>query len=657
MIMVEKPCKFDSDLIYIRRVFLAILAVFCIGPMAEAAPISLPLQQDDNFYISLKPYTVYYEDTTRQLTIKTIQNKGDLFSPIDTPYVDFGLTESRIWLHFSLTNEYQTPQKWRIDTGVQYIQEIDIFSISDTGTITHLLHHTEKEPFNQRRIKNMFLMAEVNIAPLEKQDFYIAYRSSNSTYLPIAIGTPQGVVKHHYTTHFINALLNGALLAFIVFAIALGAVIKWRLAIGFSLYILSGMLFVLHADGYSFIYLWPNHPEFNEPFNLFFMILMSIFGLSFSRYLFDFENTNPGIDRFIKGAIIFACILAFLSLFMIKVRPVMIAIYSYAPIGAFLHVLIGIVAIRQKLLGAIPYLIGALFVFSSMVYAALAHTIPGYFNMDATLDYGHITLIVESMAFTIAIVLRLIGIQKERDTALRAELSATQEKLQIADELHKTQEDYITARKLSDQRRAQLTSVSHDLQQPLLALRTGLENIDTKDEKSVEQMHLAFDYLEKLARDQMQLDEEHSQKGAQGGRETFPISAILDNVYQMFLDEARRKGIDLHYKQSTAPFTSDPIVLMRAISNLVSNAVKHTSAGRIDIFVNEQADKPEICIKDSGHGMSEEELQMALQPNTKGPHSTGYGLGLAIVQEQLTSIGMQLEITSQKGEGTECRIF
>ena len=327
--------------------------------------------------------------------------------------------------------------------------------------------------------------------------------------------------------------------------------------------------------------------------------------------------------------------------------------YLLPPIGSILQVFAGVTAMRRKLLGGTPYLVGAFFVMSSLAYAFIAHVVPGHFNLDATLDYGHLTLIVECFAFAAAIVMRLSGLRSERDNAIKAELQATREKLRLSADLQRSQTDYFKARKLSDQRRNQLSSVSHDLRQPLISLRAALGNMSNPDEDAAQRMYDAFDYLESLAQEQLGTDEAFvSTQKEVGQLEVFSVKIVLDNVYEMFKDEAAEKGLEFRYKPLDAKIMSDPVVLMRAVNNLVSNAIKHTQSGSVLLAARRRDTHIQIEVWDTGAGMSKEEVARVSARGVRGESSSGSGLGLAIVKDISDGLGLDFHLQSRVGRGT-----
>jgi len=612
------------------------------------------LDKQSDYYQPLTRHIEYLIDETRELTIEDVVEQQDFLS-VTTEYAGFGLTEGRVWMKATLRNPFHEAGVWRLDLRRQYIQEVGVYVVRGEKKPELVMYDTDETTFNERQLKTILLGTDIHVPALELIDVYVGYRSVSTTYLPIAIGSPEATVSIHAQEHNVNWLMNGALIAMTAFALLMTPIIRMNLSFGFTLYILAGMGYVLNADGYTFQYLWPQNPELNDPMNLALMLLMPIFGLNFSRTLFKFKKYTPTFDHALILFITIALVFSVSALMFIEVNWVKVVGYSLVPIGSALQVVSGVVALKRNLLGATPYLIGSLIVLSSMIYALIAHLMPGHFDLDMTLDYGHLALLCECFAFAAAMTIRLVGLRDERDRALNAELAAVKDKLKLSAELQTSQDNYIHARKVSDLRRAKLTSVSHDLQQPLSSLRMALSNLNDVDNETNKQMSNAFDYLESLARDQLsKLDS--AANGTPSGYEIFPIRVVLDNVIEMFADEAKSKGIQLRYRPSEVLVCCDPITVMRVISNLVANAVKHTDSGSVLLASRVRDNRLSVEVWDTGLGLSERQIEHLIKPREKGEDSTGYGLGLSIVKELSEQFDLKFLFESKIGIGSKASI-
>src|SRR5690606_27689215 len=106
----------------------------------------------------------------------------------------------------------------------------------------------------------------------------------------------------------------------------------------------------------------------------------------------------------------------------------------------------------------------------------------------------------------------------------------------------------------------------------------------------------------------------------------------------------------------------DPYRLKQVVSNLVNNAIKFTSEGKVHVSLN-MTDKKDgmtdlcIVVEDSGCGISEQNMEHIFQPFTQlSSGINGTGLGLVICQGLVESMQGHLALTSKEHIGTRVTV-
>jgi len=149
------------------------------------------------------------------------------------------------------------------------------------------------------------------------------------------------------------------------------------------------------------------------------------------------------------------------------------------------------------------------------------------------------------------------------------------------------------------------------------------------------------------------------------------LKQLIDEVKTIFSKQAKEKNIEISYNVGNASinlFKGDILRIRQVLINLVSNAVKFTSDGTINIKVdleelihtpglNEQNAKIRFSVTDDGIGISEEKQRKIFDAFEQEDTSTsrkygGIGLGLSISKKLVELMGGEIGLSSTKGEGT-----
>lgn len=143
--------------------------------------------------------------------------------------------------------------------------------------------------------------------------------------------------------------------------------------------------------------------------------------------------------------------------------------------------------------------------------------------------------------------------------------------------------------------------------------------------------------------------------------EPFDLHRVLNRIELTFAPAAAAKGVELSIAFDPASATvwiGDGLRLGQICTNLVSNAVKFTQTGRVDILVDQPAEGGlRIVVRDTGMGMSAETVDGLFKPfgqaNAKTSHQFGgTGLGLAISRSLARLMSGDLVVESRCGKGS-----
>ncbi len=133
---------------------------------------------------------------------------------------------------------------------------------------------------------------------------------------------------------------------------------------------------------------------------------------------------------------------------------------------------------------------------------------------------------------------------------------------------------------------------------------------------------------------------------------------LLAELAGSFKPFAERKGLRLSVRCPDLTVTSDVILLQRILQNLVSNAVRYTSAGGLVLAARRRAGSVRVEVTDTGCGIAAEDQDLVFDEFFRGGARTcagedpGLGLGLSIVRRMAQALDHPLTLASRPGRGT-----
>ena len=217
-----------------------------------------------------------------------------------------------------------------------------------------------------------------------------------------------------------------------------------------------------------------------------------------------------------------------------------------------------------------------------------------------------------------------------------------------------------------------LATASHDLRQPLQALRLFSDALqDTaKDQetvrlagqigKSVNALVDMFDDLLDVSRLDAGIVEPRKQH--------FMLGTLFDRIYGDYAPLAQAKGLHFQLPVCTGNkcglqnicnvvIYSDPFLLERMLRNLISNAIRYTDTGSVKVNCTCMSGKVSLEVTDTGIGIRAETLPHIFEEyyQADNPHRDrrkGLGLGLAIVSRIESLLDCKVQVSSKPGIGS-----
>lgn len=221
-----------------------------------------------------------------------------------------------------------------------------------------------------------------------------------------------------------------------------------------------------------------------------------------------------------------------------------------------------------------------------------------------------------------------------------------------------------SAEALARERREILARVTHEFRTPLNSIIGLAGLIADGDDHPISHASLIGDAAQNLERlVNRMLDA--AGRGDAGTVTTFELVAIVESAVAAHGDEARRRGVRLATQIDPAIPThvdGDCDALVRTLDALISNAVRFTEEGSVEVIVRRtqsSTSDPSIRfdIRDTGIGIDGEHLSRVragfaqIEETATRTHG-GTGIGLVVAQRGCSALGTQLDLRSRPGDGT-----
>jgi len=216
-----------------------------------------------------------------------------------------------------------------------------------------------------------------------------------------------------------------------------------------------------------------------------------------------------------------------------------------------------------------------------------------------------------------------------------------------------------------------LANMSHEIRTPMngvVGMAHALQSttLNEQQQEMVETIISSGGTLTGLLNDVLDISKVEAGKVEIVSQET-DIQQLVTDLVRLFQPEAQKKAISLTvHAQSTVPdlILCDQLRVRQCVANLVSNAIKFTSNGGVEVDIAAEASRNHdgtiqitIDVRDTGIGISDRQLQQLFQPFNQADASTtrrfgGTGLGLALSRKLARLMKGDLTVVSTPGVGS-----
>ena len=672
--------------------FMRYFGVFCllllVAVSARAADLHLDGKPQPKPF-NLTPYWATLEDVQHEWDIGDISSeafRSRFTRPrLENDSINYGLTRSAIWLRITIANTSGADLERLLEVAFTHLHNVDFFLPSGEGFTRISTGHSK--PFAMRMVNHRNFIFPLRIPAGTEITYYMRVATGTTLDIPTRLWEPKAFEQESLHEYIGQALYFGMLLALGLYNLLLFASMRDRTYLYYVMFVGANALSVIAFSGVAYQFLWPESPQWSMISSMIGFALTGITLMLFQRRLLATDVTVPVLDK-VMSAMIALNVLQMMGFWVLPYQSIIGTGITLDMLNMLLALVVGIACKMRGQRSARFFLLAfSCLVFAAVLTALRSYGIKGIPNF--IMVYGiQIGSALEMLLLSLALADRFNQMKREKENAQqqlvdslkRSERILEQRVAERTTELLRTNRELLehekalqaakeVAEEASRMKSAFLANMSHEIRTPMnavigmayLALRTDLTG---KQRDYVEKIHRAAVSLLGIINDI--LDFSKIEAGKLTIEKTdFSIHDVLANVSTVTSQRAAEKGLRFEFDVADdvpVHLNGDPLRLGQILINLISNAIKFTPRGKVQLrcrVVSSGKDSVELCfeVEDTGIGMSAEEQARLFQAFSQADDSTtrkygGTGLGLAISRRLVEMMGGSMTLQSREGAGS-----
>jgi signal transduction histidine kinase len=217
-------------------------------------------------------------------------------------------------------------------------------------------------------------------------------------------------------------------------------------------------------------------------------------------------------------------------------------------------------------------------------------------------------------------------------------------------------------KQFAEKQRQFFADITHEIRNPLHTISGALDMLELNklsDEKKDKYITTAKKQTERISHlfKDLKILQRYDSDEYFVERQEFDLADIAQHMTDWYSDKAKEKGLELNIDQHSCNAIGDPGKIEQVMDNLISNALKYTNEGSVNVTYTTEDSEVIVAIEDTGIGISEEHLDRLFDrfyrtDKARSRDKGGTGLGLAVVKSILKGHGSDIQVESAVGEGT-----
>jgi len=604
-----------------------------IAPRGWERSLPVSILTDDTRFLEPGKTQEVFEDPGKNLTIHDVRLAK--FQHVNSRFASAGISASAWWIRFRFENRSDM-EDWLLQESFPLIEDLQVFVVSDDRVVNSWVTGI-RFPYSQRFLDHRTFLFRTGFEKNKTYTIYARFVTQPSLNMPLILWRPEAFASFASKEDILMGIFFGILLVMSVYNLFLFFSVKDISYLYYTLYCISGGLFMASQLGYAYQYLWPDSTWLALRANAILNGLFLLFTTVFCTRFLGFRKNSPILFR-IAAVIFFSAIAITVgSIFLPYQSIAEVRIFMTIPASVLFLFGGGMLAIRGQRHAVLFVIAYSVFFIGALVYSLRTLA---FLNFSYLATYSlQVGSAIELVIMSIALADRINLLRLERE---KAEFS------------NRMKSEF-------------LAIMSHEIRTPMSGV-IGLTSILGKTELKEDQreiLHLiqrSGGALMKIINDILDLSRLDADKVLLD-ESVFDLREIFTDTMDLLKPAAQEKdlGFLLELDASLpAKVKGDPARLRQVLLNLIGNALKFTETGSILIAVKRIYGRDLrilVSISDTGIGIAPEKLEYLFEPFSQVDVSIsrnygGTGLGLAISKKLVNTMGGTIGVESRPGAGS-----
>ena len=583
------------------------------------------------------------------------------WQPVQATTANFGTYHDPVWIRLQLHAE-KPLNEWQLVIDNPVLDQVDVYLLRQQQTLQHW-HLGDLQAFAQRPVASHWFQLPLRLSRPGPYEVYIRVQTQGALQLSAALWHESDLHEEQANTYLLTGAYAGFIVAILLYNLFIYIANRERYTLYYIGFIASYLLFYLAIEGFGFQFLWPDSVWWQQRATLVGMAAGALFSCLFANHFLGlkrhYHRSLYRLNQIAKYGSWLALMATVALPFSLALQLTMIAVVMIA-LSAVLN---GIRASLDKRRSAIMYSGGWLLLFFGVIVHIVARQgwLPMYPWVANASHLGSILLVI---VHGVAIAMRFHQQRREYLATQQRLLQSQREALRTR---FQAQEAEIKRHQSEAEQQAQsqfLAMMSHEIRTPLngvLGMAELLQDtsLNAEQQRLTDTISRSGSSLMTTLNDILDISKIRSGK-LEINKESTNLDALISDCLMLYQHSAAEKGLTLTGRFELPLWQychTDSSRLRQIISNLVSNAVKFTHQGHIEVRVSYPPGGLQIDVEDSGIGIDPSYQSQLFDHFSQADRSTsrhygGSGLGLSICQQLAQLLGGNIIVRSQPNEGS-----